>query len=76
VQAFPNTIYIKGGDETSINALRLYIAIVRNVTPVLRSLNLINQQEQEEILTGVFKVSKNDEAHMSFIHTIARKPHN
>lgn len=73
-QAFSNMLQANGSNQASVDALRYYIAIVRNATPLLLAVGLISKQEHDEILASVFKIGKEDHARLPFIHTLAQKP--
>lgn len=74
VQTTYDPIQVKGGDARSIEILRYYIAIVRNVAPVLFQLGLISQAQLDEFLSSIFQIDRTSFAQLPFIHTLARKP--
>lgn len=74
VQTVVDLIQPKGDDQRTLDILRYYIAVMRNVSPILLGAGLIDQAKHDQFIAAVFQIDRNSFCQQPFIHTIARKP--
>lgn len=74
VQTVVDVVQTGKDDQRTLEILRYYIAILRNVIPVLLQASVIDRAKHDQFMAAVFQLDRNSFCQQPFIHTLARKP--